>query len=220
MVAKIAAQLHPGRSASMTTPAATPMSTSPTSSPPRCRIRCRASPAWATSRCSARQYAMRIWLDPYKLHNYALMPSDVSQRHPGAERPGLRRPDRRPARRAGPGAQRHRHRPVAAADPGAVPQHHPQDHPPAARWCGCAMSRASSWARTPTPSPACSTAMPAAGIAILLAPGANALKHRGCGQGAGPKHCAPSLPPGHEDELPGRQHRPSSASRSARWWSP
>lgn len=31
------------------------------------------------SRCLARntQYAMRIWLDPFMLHSYAMMPSDV-----------------------------------------------------------------------------------------------------------------------------------------------
>ena len=37
----------------------------------------RAFPASATSRCSARQYAMRIWLDPHKLASFKLMPGDV-----------------------------------------------------------------------------------------------------------------------------------------------
>ena len=88
----------------------------------------RASPAWATPRCFGAQYAMRIWLDPYKLHNYLAAAVGRVRRHPGAERAGFGRPDRRPARRAGPGDERHRHGPVAAADAGAVPQHHPQDH--------------------------------------------------------------------------------------------
>ena len=73
------------------------------------------------------QYAMRIWLDPYKLHDFSLQPSDVYA-DPGPECAGFGRTDRRPAFRAGPGDQRHRHGPVAASDPGAIPQHHPQDH--------------------------------------------------------------------------------------------
>ena len=123
------------------------------------------------------QYAMRIWMDPYKLHDYGLMPSGHLQRHQGAEHPGLGRFAGRPARRARPGTQRHRNRPVATADPGPVSSDIIlKTDPSPAPWCGCAMSRASSWVRTPTPSKACSMARPAAGAAILLAPGANALK--------------------------------------------
>ena len=43
------------------------------------------------------------------------------QRGYGAERPGVGRPDRRPADGQGPAAQRHRRRAVAPADAGAVP---------------------------------------------------------------------------------------------------
>ena len=141
------------------------------------------------------QYAMRIWLDPFKLKNFALQPSDVSRRGAGPECPGLGRPDRRAADRAGHAAQRHRHGPVAAADAGAVPQHHPQDRSPTARWCSWAMSRASSWAPIPMPSPACSTAIPppVSPSCWRRAPTRSRPWMRSRPR---PKSCEPSLPPG------------------------
>ena len=62
------------------------------------------------------QYAMRIWLDPYKLNSVSLTTSGREGRHRGAERPGLGRADRRLARRARTAAERGDHRPVAPAD--------------------------------------------------------------------------------------------------------
>ena len=93
-------------------------------------------------------YAMRIWLDPYKLHDYALRALGYPRRHPGPECSGLRRFDRRPARRSRPGLERHRHRPVAAADAGAVPRHHPEDHAKRRGRCICRMWRGSNSAPT------------------------------------------------------------------------
>ena len=113
-----------------------------------------ASPASATCQVFGAQYAMRIWLDPDKLHNYALQPSDVRSaiqaqnvQVSAGQIGGL------PAV-PGQALERHRHRPVAAADAGAVPQHHPQDHAGRRGGAAVAMSRASSWAPTTTPSPA------------------------------------------------------------------
>ena len=103
-VAKNAAQLHRSWSASMTIPAATTMSTFPTSSLPRCRIRSAACPAWAMSQVFGAQYAMRIWLDPFKLHNFGAAAVRRLRRRPGPECPGLGRPDRRAAHRAGRGS--------------------------------------------------------------------------------------------------------------------
>ena len=64
------------------------------------------------------QYAMRIWLDPYKLQTLQADAVRRAQRRAGAERPGLRA-----ARSAGcrspPGQEleRHGHRPVAPDQP-------------------------------------------------------------------------------------------------------
>ena len=67
------------------------------------------------SRCSARSYAMRIWLDPAKL--LRVQPDAVRRRgrDRGAERPGLGRQDRPAAGAAGPAAQRDGDRAVQAA---------------------------------------------------------------------------------------------------------
>ena len=51
------------------------------------------------------QYAMRIWLDPVQARQLS---ADARRRHhrdPGAEHPGRRRPDRRPAGAAEPDAR-------------------------------------------------------------------------------------------------------------------
>ncbi len=80
------------------------------------------------------QYAMRIWLDPYKLKNFSLQPSDVRdavqaqnvQVSAGqiGQQPTLPRHT----------VERHRHRPVAAADARTVPRDHPQDQSQWRRW--------------------------------------------------------------------------------------
>ena len=63
------------------------------------------------------QYAMRIWLDPYKLNNYKLMPSDVRAAvlaqnvQVSAGQVGGAADGRRPA------AERHRHRASRACRP-------------------------------------------------------------------------------------------------------
>ena len=54
------------------------------------------------------QYAMRIWVDPLKLNNFALTMADVTRRGDRAERAGLGRPDRRAAGAQGADAQRDR----------------------------------------------------------------------------------------------------------------
>ena len=100
------------------------------------------------------QYAMRIWLDPYKLHNFALQPSDVDAAIQAQNvQVSAGQIGGQPAV-PGQAAERHRHRPVAAADPGAVPQHHPEDHAGRRGGAAVAMWRASSWAPTPMPSSA------------------------------------------------------------------
>ncbi len=46
-------------------------------------------------------YAMRVWLDPFKLNKFQLTPTDVTRRNPGTEHPGLGRRPRQPAAPAG-----------------------------------------------------------------------------------------------------------------------
>ena len=142
----------------MTIAAATTMSILPTLSPPRCRTRCRRVSGVGNVQVFGSQYAMRIWMDPYKLHDYGLMPSDMSNaikaQNTQVSAGSLG------AQPAVPGQELNAT--VTAQSQmqtaGAVPRHHPQDPIRRAPWCGCAMSRASNWARIPTPSRACSTA--------------------------------------------------------------
>jgi hydrophobe/amphiphile efflux-1 (HAE1) family protein len=61
------------------------------------------------------QYAMRIWLDPNRLNQYGLTPPDVRRRDRGRERPGLGRPvGRHPVAVPGQQLNRHRQRPEPA----------------------------------------------------------------------------------------------------------
>ena len=86
------------------------------------------APASATSRMFGSQYAMRIWLDPYKLHNYALQPSDVRNAiqaqnvQVSAGSIGGQPAVPGQALNATVTAQ------SQLQTPRAVPQHHPQDH--------------------------------------------------------------------------------------------
>ncbi len=75
------------------------------------------------------QYAMRIWLDPYKLHNYSWSPRMCATPSKPRMVQVSAGSNRRPARRPRPGAERHRHRPVPTPDAGPVPRHHSQNHP-------------------------------------------------------------------------------------------
>jgi multidrug efflux pump len=188
----------------MTTAAATTISTFPTSSPAKMQDPLSRVPGVGNVQVFGSQYAMRIWLDPYKLHNFK--PDAVGcERGAGAERPGLGRPDRRPAGSvAGPAAERHRHRPVALQTPEQFRNIILKTDPSAGSWCGWAMSPASSWARRtysiaslfngiPPPAP------PSAGA------GRQCAQDRGCGQGQG-RPLRASLPPGMKLVYPDRQH--------------
>ena len=71
-------------------------------------------------------YAMRVWLDPFKLQKFQLTPSDVTSAIAGAEHPGLRRLARRAAGRQGPAAERHDHRAEPADHRRRFRAHHPE----------------------------------------------------------------------------------------------
>ena len=82
-------------SASMTIPAATTMSTSPTSSPARMHDPISRVPGVGNTQVFGAQYAMRIWLDPFKLKNFS---ADAVRRQRRDRRP--RTPRFPPARSA------------------------------------------------------------------------------------------------------------------------
>ena len=142
------------------------------------------------------QYAMRIWLDPFKLDNYKLMPSDVRNAVLAQNVQVTGRRARRPAVAAGPGAERHRHRPVAAADArrssAAIIL---KTQPDGSHGAPLATWRASSWARTTIDVVSRLNGRPAGGVAIQLAPGANALTTADAVKAQGAELAA-SLPPG------------------------
>ena len=86
-----------------------------------------------------RKYAMRIWIDPDRLANMKIPPTEVIAGGPAGERPGRRRQDRRPA---GPHRARLRaadHRQGPAGEGGRVrgdrrpPQRRRLDRPPQGR---------------------------------------------------------------------------------------
>ena len=113
------------------------------------------------------------------------MPGDVIQRDPGAEHPGRGRPDRRPAVAARADARtrpsppsRGSRRPSSSATSSSRPS-------PTARRCCSRTSRGSSSAARTTASLSRLNGHPGAGIAIQLAPGADALKTAEAGQGRG-----------------------------------
>ena len=54
-------------------------------------------------------YSMRVWLDPSKLTNYDLAPTDIGERDQVAEHAGGGRPDRRGTGLAGPAVPAHHH---------------------------------------------------------------------------------------------------------------
>ena len=76
---QVAAELPDGRRP-RTPPTAgcPPTSTSPTTSPPSCRIRSAGSNGRGRLQLFGGQYAMRVWLDPYKLNAFSLTPSPTS----------------------------------------------------------------------------------------------------------------------------------------------
>ena len=146
---EIAEQLPARSSRSTTTAAATRISTSPTSSRASCRIRSRACPASAQAQVFGAPYAMRIWLDPFKLQQ--LQP-DARRR---AATPILAQNVQVSAGELGRAAGRSRAssstrrspRNRGCRRPSNSAQHRAEEQPPAARSCGCAMWRASSSAR-------------------------------------------------------------------------
>ena len=136
----------------------------------------RACPASATSTCSARNMRCASGSIRSKLASFQLMPSDVitaiqsqNTQVAAGEIGGLPQPDR-------PDAQRDGHRAVAAPDARPVPQHHRQDRSERRAACCSATSPGSSSAPRITTSIRGSTAIPARASAIILAPGADALK--------------------------------------------
>ena len=99
-------------------------------------------------------YAMRIWLDPYKLNSYRPDAGGCAAGDPGAERPGVGRRARRAAGDQGPAARRDGDRAIAAGDAGAVPRHRAENQPGRSGRAAQATWRASNSARKATPSSA------------------------------------------------------------------
>ena len=154
---------------------------------------------------------MRIWLDPDKLDQ--LQPDrrpTCIDRHPGAERPGLRRPARRHCRPS-PGQQLNAtdHRPVPPADARAVRRRSScattpdGSHVRPARRRARRARRRELRRRSPR-----YNGQPAAGIAIQLAPGANALDTAEAVK-ARDRRAVADLPAGREGRLSRSTPRPS-----------
>ena len=107
----------------------------------------------------ARDYSMRLWLDPDKIANLGLDRGRRGRRHPRAEPADHRRPARGPAdRRPGLPAEPHLHRPIEGHR-GSSRISWSRPAPTAAR-CGCAMWRGSNSARWTTPPTASCCARP------------------------------------------------------------
>ena len=163
----------------------------------------RASPGVGDISVFGAQYAMRIWLDPSKLASFK---PDARRRDRARSR--RRTPRSRPARSA---ASRRRPSQMLNATvtarsrlttAGAVPQDHRQD--PDRRLDGAAVGDV---ARVELGSEnydtsAGSTAIPASGIAIQLAPGADALKTADAGARPRSQAARKSFPPGYSYAFP------------------
>ena len=121
------------------------------------------------------QYAMRIWLDPNKLDTYGLATTDIDRRDAGAERAGRGRPARRHAGGRRPAAQRHDQRAGSPADARAVPRHRRAQQSGRLGRCKLGdVARVELGAET-YEFLSRFNGQPAAGMAISLATGANAL---------------------------------------------
>ena len=161
-------------------------------------------------------HAMRIWLNPQRLAAFSLMPSDVvsaiqaqNTEVAAGEVGGLPQPDE-------PDAQRDRDRAVEAADAGAVPARSSSRPTRAARASASATSRGSSLARKITARSVRVNGHPGAGIAVSLAPGADALKTAELVKATVEQLAAEF--PGRHRVSPTPTTRPtSSSSRSTRW---
>jgi multidrug efflux pump len=147
----------------------------PTISSPTCRTRSGACRGSATSTCSGSQYAMRIWLDPYKLASFALIPAGRVERDPGAEYAGRRRAGRRQPLAGRADAQRHRDRPVAADEPEQFRQIILKTQPDGSRVVLEDVARVELGSESYN-NVSRLNGHPGAGIAIQLAPGADALQ--------------------------------------------
>ena len=148
------------------------------------------------------QYAMRIWLDPYKLHDFALEPSDVAAAIQAQNvQVSAGQIGGQPAV-PGQADQRHRHRAVAASDArsnSATSSSRPRQ---AARWCICRdVARVELGADT------------YGVVSTHERPARRRHRHHagarrqrastgGCGEGAAPMALVPQLPPGVKMDFP------------------
>ncbi len=95
----------------------------------------------------AGDYAMRIWVKPDRLATMGLTVPDLVEGDPAAEHGEPVRTGRRTTGPHGPGHDVHRSRRGPAANRGGIRRISSCARIPTARWCACATSRASSWAR-------------------------------------------------------------------------
>ena len=186
---QVGAQLRPDRRAASRSTARTTRTTSATTSPRRSRSRSRRITGVGDTQFFGSQYAMRIWLDPIKMANLQVTVGDVIAAVTAAERPGLGRPDRRPADGPGPAAQRHRQCAVAPAD---TPQQFREiivrANPDGSTVKLGDVARVEIGAENEAYISRYN-GHPATGLAIKLAPGANALADHQGGEGAAWRSC-------------------------------
>ena len=152
-------------------------------------------------------HAMRIWLNPQRLAAFPLMPSDVVSAIQAPEHRSRRGRSRRTAARRRADAQRDRHRAVEAADAGAVRRRSSSRPSPSG-----ARVRLGDVARVELGAENYNAIIhvnghPGAGIAVSLAPGADALKTADTGQGAGWRELAENFPDGIDYAYAERHHQ-------------
>ena len=189
---------------------------------PPASTRSRGSTASATCSVFGGQYAMRIWLDPYKLQRLQADAVGRAHRRP-RPRTSRSRPARSAASRRRPGQELERHRSPpsrACTRPEQFRRHHPARPSPTARWCGWATSRGSSSARRRLRLRQPAQRPPGrAASASSWRPGANALATADGGQakrGGARRQPAPGPAARSSRSTP----PPSSGCRSSTWSSP